>query len=88
MRAAALLLALVALNGCSVNSGAAVAGVVLYGAAVGAQDPRFAPDLSDSTYAYDGFWARPVPELDPDRRISEQDCSRPLDLSLGNIRCK
>jgi hypothetical protein len=88
MRAAVVLLALVALNGCSVNSGAAAAAVILYGAAVGAEDPRFAPDLSDSTYAYDGFWARPVPELDRDRRISEQDCTRPLDLSLGNIRCK
>jgi hypothetical protein len=28
------------------------------------------------------------PEMAPDRKISEQDCSRPLDYSLGNIRCK
>jgi hypothetical protein len=28
------------------------------------------------------------PELAPDRRISEQDCTKPLDYSLGNIRCK
>jgi hypothetical protein len=34
------------------------------------------------------FWARPVPELDPARRISEQDCTKPLDLSQGNMRCK
>jgi hypothetical protein len=34
------------------------------------------------------FWARPVPELDPDRKVSEQDCTKPLDLSQGNIRCK
>jgi hypothetical protein len=72
----------------SSSGGAAVAGVLLYGALLSAQDPRFASSLSSSTYAYDGFWARPVPELDPDRRVSEQDCSRPLDLSLGNIRCK
>jgi hypothetical protein len=26
--------------------------------------------------------------MDPNRRISEQDCSKPLDYSLGNIRCK
>jgi hypothetical protein len=29
-----------------------------------------------------------VPPLAPDRRISEQDCTQPLDYSLGNIRCK
>jgi len=29
-----------------------------------------------------------APELAPDRRISEQDCTKPLDYSLGNIRCK
>jgi hypothetical protein len=28
------------------------------------------------------------PELDPTRRVSEQDCSKPLDFSRGNIRCK
>ena len=30
----------------------------------------------------------PAPELAPGRRISEQDCSKPVDLSLGNLRCK
>jgi hypothetical protein len=29
-----------------------------------------------------------APPLAPDRKISEQDCTLPLDLSLGNIRCK
>jgi hypothetical protein len=27
-------------------------------------------------------------ELAPDRKISEQDCSKPVDLSAGNLRCK
>ena len=31
---------------------------------------------------------RAVPELDPTRKVSEQDCTKPLDYSLGNIRCK
>jgi hypothetical protein len=31
--------------------------------------------------------ARP-PEMAPDRKISEQDCSKPIDYTLGNIRCK
>lgn len=29
-----------------------------------------------------------APELAPGRRISEQDCSKPVDLTLGNLRCK
>ena len=31
---------------------------------------------------------RTVPEMDPGRRVSEQDCTKPLDYSQGNIRCK
>jgi hypothetical protein len=29
-----------------------------------------------------------APPLAPDRKVSEQDCTQPLDYSLGNIRCK
>jgi hypothetical protein len=32
--------------------------------------------------------SRYVPELDPSRRVSEQDCSKPVDFTRGNIRCK
>jgi hypothetical protein len=42
--------------------------------------------------AYGGFGyavdERRPPEMAPDRRVSEQDCTKPLDYSLGNIRCK
>ena len=31
---------------------------------------------------------RAAPEMAPDRKISEQDCTKPLDYTLGNIRCK
>ncbi len=31
---------------------------------------------------------RRAPELDPGRKINEQDCSKPIDLSAGNLRCK
>jgi hypothetical protein len=31
---------------------------------------------------------RRAPEMAPDRKVSEQDCSQPLDYSLGNIRCR
>jgi hypothetical protein len=29
-----------------------------------------------------------APEMAPGRKVSEQDCTRPLDYSRGNIRCK
>jgi hypothetical protein len=31
---------------------------------------------------------RTAPELDPERRISEQDCTKPLVPDTGNLRCK
>ncbi len=31
---------------------------------------------------------RGAPELAPNRKISEQDCSKPVDLQAGNLRCK
>jgi hypothetical protein len=29
-----------------------------------------------------------APALAPERRINEQDCTKPIDYSLGNLRCK
>ncbi len=29
-----------------------------------------------------------VPEPDPSRKVSEQDCSRPIDPERGNLRCR
>jgi len=31
---------------------------------------------------------RHVPPLDPERKVSEQDCTKPIDLTAGNLRCK
>ena len=28
------------------------------------------------------------PPLDPGRKVSEQDCTKPIDPTLGNLRCK
>jgi hypothetical protein len=36
---------------------------------------------------YQGY-SRTPPEMDPGRKVSEQDCTKPLDFTLGNIRCK
>jgi hypothetical protein len=30
----------------------------------------------------------PSAAMDAGRRVSEQDCTKPVDYSLGNIRCK
>ncbi len=30
----------------------------------------------------------PVPAMDDSRKVNEQDCSKDVDLSKGNIRCK
>lgn len=35
-----------------------------------------------------GGSSRAAPELDPSRRINEVDCTKPIDTSPGNIRCK
>jgi hypothetical protein len=32
--------------------------------------------------------ATAAPEMDPGRKVSEQDCSGPVDLFAGNLRCK
>lgn len=61
-----------------------IAGMFL-AAAEEAREPR--PFPSFSTFA-DWFRGTPKAELDPERRVSAQDCSRPVDYSIGNIRCK
>jgi hypothetical protein len=35
-----------------------------------------------------GSASRKPPEMDPSRRVSEQDCTKPLDFTQGNIRCR
>ena len=74
----------------SSSGAAAVAGALAFAALVDAGNPGYMDTRSSPSFTGpDGwFWTRPVPELDPTRRISEQDCSKPLDLSQGNIRCK
>ena len=31
---------------------------------------------------------RYVPPMDPEREVSEQDCTKPKDLTRGNLKCK
>jgi hypothetical protein len=44
-------------------------------------------EMARTGVLFGGDSSRP-PEMAPDRKVSEQDCSKPLDYTLGNIRCK
>jgi hypothetical protein len=48
----------------------------------------FAGSIHELAFGEYALSARRPPEMDPNRKVSEQDCSKPLDYSLGNIRCK
>lgn len=104
MKRLALALALVAVTGCtsltigpkgveahgSTNSNA-IATVIVVGYLVGAaiddaRDPRPFPSLSHSF----SEWTRyePAPPLAADRRVVEQDCSKPPVDPYANLRCR
>jgi hypothetical protein len=62
-----------------------IAGMFIAAAADYSQNP---PPPRFSSFA---DWFRgtpPTPEMDPSRRINEQDCTKPVDFSAGNLRCK
>ena len=60
--------------------------VLLAGCAVGPMIGLVA--VSASVHGSGEAEGRQPPEMAPDRKVSEQDCSKPVDFSLGNIRCK
>jgi hypothetical protein len=62
--------------------------VIAVGIVAGAIDYSREPRPFPSPAALLPERSPPAPELAPDRRISEQDCTRPVDLSSGNLRCK
>jgi len=68
----------------SIHTDAAGALVLLVGAAIVANNLY----PLDSETRFLSTSSRYVPDLDPSRRVSEQDCSKPVDFTRGNIRCK
>ena len=63
-----------------------IAGMFIAAAADYSRDPY--PPPSFATFA---DWFRgtpPPPEMDASRRVNEQDCTKPIDESAGNLRCK
>jgi hypothetical protein len=50
------------------------------------------PANASSGFTRGGSGLTPDPRgaapLDPKRKVSEQDCTKPVDLSAGNLKCK
>ena len=61
-----------------------IAGTFIAAAAEDLRDPRPFPSFSSLA---DWFRIPPAPELDPTRRVSEQDCTQPIELG-GNLKCR
>jgi hypothetical protein len=66
------------------SSGAMGAGRFASGSS--AASPRGGPTKRTGGGIYGNY--RPAPEFDPKRKISEQDCTKPIVHDAGNLRCK
>ena len=51
-------------------------------------DPNVVAKRDSGTAANPMVQGVQVPEMDPTRKVSEQDCSRPVDTGGGNLKCK
>jgi hypothetical protein len=73
--------------GVQVNASGRVAAVLAAGMliAVGLSEPS-EPAPRYRSLA-DWFANEPVPEMDPSRSVSEQDCSKPI-VGSGNLKCR
>jgi hypothetical protein len=65
----------------SVSTGSPLGNAIIVGVmlADGMRYYRLGPDGKTSVRA---------PEPDPDRKINNQDCTRPVDPNAGNLRCR
>jgi hypothetical protein len=65
----------------SVSSGSPLGNAIIVGVMVadGVQYYRLGPDGKTQVRS---------PEMDPARKISVQDCTRPIDRSAGNLMCR
>lgn len=66
--------------------------LLMLGACSTTDDPDFAVGYNMSTPplvnpVYDDRELKPK-KLDPNRKVSEQDCTKPIDYAQGNLRCK
>ena len=69
-------------NSLQVNAGAGIATALSIGIVAGG-----IYEMTRSGVLFGSDNSRP-PDMAPDRKVSEQDCTKPLDFTRGNIRCK
>lgn len=74
----------VQVHGSNTLAALVLAGMLIAGAAEDARNPQPFPSLSVFS---DWMTPRPAPAMQPDRVISEQDCTRPIALG-DNLRCR
>jgi hypothetical protein len=66
------------------SGGAAVALVLTLGTLEYINNPQPFPNPMSLV----SVTTKPVPEMASGRRVTEVDCSKPVDLSYGNLKCK
>ena len=76
-RVAAVLLLALLCGGCAVGVATSSGFATLYNAV-------FLIGVSSSEAGYAG----PAPGLDPNRRVLEQDCSKPIEDPSANLKCR
>jgi hypothetical protein len=75
------------LKGELVKKNLAVLIVLLLAGCVSRFDPDEVAKRDSMTAANPVVQEAYVPEMDPSRKVNEQDCSRPVDLTAGNLMC-
>ena len=67
-------------------SGGFAAAIIIGTAAIAASQETSDPQATPSTFS--GWSSQPVPPMAPERKVGLQDCTKPVDLSAGNLRCR
>jgi hypothetical protein len=57
-------------------------------AACASGQPYSEPGMSDGYITVDEYYGGIAPEMDPARKISQQDCTNPSGYDGGNLRCR
>jgi hypothetical protein len=70
-------------------SGTVAAALLITTAAIAASQggSNSAPSAPSSSMSW-AWTSQPVPGMAPEREVGDQDCTKPIDLSAGNLRCR
>lgn len=79
-------------KGESMNKKLSILLLALLGAGCSGTGGRFDPETVEKrdsmTAANPVVQELKVPDMDPKRKVSEQDCSKPVDIAAGNLMCR